>query len=106
MLVRPRRTSGATKLGELGLLGQIEAARLGTCKARARQRPRGLAADPLGRRGRGRGGRLGLLGAPDVFLALACEQGLELFLLDGLALDEDLGDGPEGLAVLGEDVLG
>src|SRR4029453_7843585 len=44
--------------------------------------------------------------AEDLFLGLALEQGLELLALDGLALEEDLGDRRQRLAPLGQDVLG
>ena len=46
------------------------------------------------------------VGTEDLFLGLAGQQRLELLLLDRLALDEDLGDHLECVAVLGEDVLG
>jgi hypothetical protein len=69
-----------------------------------------------GRGASGRGARSGpsaragcrlrrrLLGPEDLLLGAAGEQGVELGLLDRLALDEDLGDRGQVLAVRGEDV--
>src|SRR5262249_8576148 len=47
-----------------------------------------------------------LLVRADLVLGLALEQGDELLRLDRLALEQDLRDRVEVLAVLGEDVLG
>src|SRR3954468_150907 len=102
-------TSAPIGSGELGLLGQVEPARLDAAagQAGARERARGLAARALGS-GLARDGRARRrsLGAEDLILGLAGEQALELLLLDRLALDEDLGDRAQLLAVLGEELLG
>jgi hypothetical protein len=42
---------------------------------------------------------------PEVCLGLAVEQGLELLALDRLALEQQLGDRRQLLAVLGQDLL-
>src|SRR5688572_27608737 len=99
-------------LGEVRLLGQREAAGLGRTagEAGARERARDVPAGAIGGRGQLRalrgpvGGRR--VGAEDLFLGLAGEQRLELLALDRLALEQQLGDVGERLAVLGEDVLG
>src|SRR4051812_50081734 len=102
-------TSAPIGSGEFGLLGQVEPARLDAAAGQAgtRERARGLAARALGS-GLARDGRAGRrsLGAEDLILGLAGEQGRELLLLDRLALDEDLGDRAQLVAVLGEQVLG
>src|SRR4051794_36660866 len=102
-------TSAPIGSGEFGLLGQVEPAGLDAAagQAGARERARGLATRALGS-GLARDGRAGRrsLGAEDLILGLAGKQGRELLLLDRLALDEDLGDRAQLLAVLGEQVLG
>src|ERR687887_492247 len=76
-------------------------------QARARQRARLLALGAVGGRRRQRHLRAaGLLGAEHLVLGLARQQGLELLALDRLALDQDLADLLQRLAVLGQDVLG
>src|SRR6478672_9323467 len=106
-MMRSGRVTAGASLRELGLFRQVEPARLGAGEAGPRQRARGLAARALGgRRRRRRLDVLGRLGAENVLLGTALEQGLELVGLDRLALDEDLADRPEVLAVLREDVLG
>src|SRR5579875_3546116 len=73
-----------------------------------RQRPRALAPRrPLGRGGReGHLGRGRHLGAEHLLLGLPLKQRLELLLLDRLALDQDLRQLLERVAVGGEDLLG
>src|SRR5204863_368624 len=70
-------------------------------------RPRRGGARALGRRlfHRQRRRARRLLRPEDLLLGLAGQQRLELVLLDGLALDEDLGDRHERVAALGQDVL-
>src|SRR5262249_38943513 len=104
-------TIGGSRLSQVWLFGQLQPAGLGgaACEPGPRQRPRGLAARALGRSGGVRAlGRAGAdLGrAEDLFLGLAGEQRLELLAFDRLALEQQLGDRLEVLAVLGEDVLG
>src|SRR5579884_377904 len=78
-------------------------------QTRPGQRARGLAPGTVrGGRGRRYGnlGRRRSLGAEDLLLGLSPQEGLELLLLDRLALDQDLGQLGQRRAVLGQDVLG
>jgi hypothetical protein len=106
--VRPRSCGS----GQVGLLGEREAARLGRAAGEtgARQRARDVAAGAIGGRGQLRALRRAvagdLVGAEDLFRVLAGQQRLELLALDRLALEQQLGDLRERLAVLGQDVLG
>src|SRR4051812_12002102 len=87
------------------LLWPLEASQFGG-EAGARQGARAVALALGVLAGDGRGGRGRRLGAEDVLLRSALEERLELVLLDRLALDEDLGDGLEPVAVLLEDPAG
>src|SRR5207244_12489103 len=78
----------------------------GEAGARARPRAGALAGGALLLDGRGLGRlRLLLLVVEDLLRGLALEQRDELVRLDRLAVEQDLGDRVEVLAVLGEDVL-
>src|SRR3954471_22323145 len=94
------------KLDQIRLVG-VQRAALGAGQAGPRERARrGGAGGALGARGQlgGGGRRADLVGPEDVLLGLAGEQRFELGLLDRLALDEDLRDRLERVAVLVEDV--
>src|SRR5665213_864742 len=78
-------------------------------QSRPRQGARSIAPDALGGRTRDRRWNLRRrrgLGAEHVLLGATLEEGLELLLLDLLALDEDLGEPLQRVALLREDLLG
>src|SRR4051794_30282333 len=87
------------------LLWPLEASQLGG-EAGARQGARSVALALGVLAGDRRSGRGRSLRAEDVLLRAALEERLELVLLDRLALDEDLRDGLEPVAVLLEDPAG
>src|SRR3954452_24568119 len=100
----PRPSADATQLrAVVAHLG----APAGQAGARMRARTGALAGGALLLDGRSLG-RLGLLllVGEDLILGLALEQRDELLCVDGLAVEEDLGDAVELLATLGEDLLG
>src|SRR3954453_4188379 len=101
---------GCPALSQVWLLGQIEPAKLRGAAGQAGTRELALAGLALTRDRAGKLGaldgtrwQLGLL-APDLGLGLAVEQRDELLGLDRLALEQQLGDRLQALAMLGQDV--
>src|SRR5688572_14895446 len=106
-VTRPSRPA----LRELGLLRQVEAPGLGRPARKAGAREPELAGRAVGRAGQLRalrraGAERRLVGPEDLFLGLAGEQRLKLLALDRLALEQQLGDRRQRLAVLEQHVLG
>src|SRR5450432_831179 len=89
--------------GRRGLLGRPSG------QSRPGERTRGIAPDALGGRARHGGRDLRRrrgLGPEHVLLGATLQEGLELLLLDRLALEQDLGELLQRIPLLDEDLLG